>query len=223
MKGLGMPMILFETARILRDTIGDPLAEEWVGRAAEQMKEFVDHERKAVLETLAEDGTVLDHFDGRTLNPGHALEAAWFLLAEARRRGGDPQLEELGATMLDYTWPRGWDDEHGGLLYFVDLDGKPVQEYWHDMKFWWPHNEGVLATLLAHLATGDPRYERWHRDVHEWAHARFADPEHGEWYGYLHRDGSVSVPLKGNMWKGPFHLPRMQLTAWRLLAAELDS
>ena len=47
--------------------------------------------------------------------------------------------------------------------------------------------------------------------------SRFADEEHGEWYGYLHRDGRVSVPLKGNLWKGPFHLPRMQLVCWKLI------
>ena len=45
----------------------------------------------------------------------------------------------------------------------------------------------------------------------------FPDPEHGEWYGYLHRDGRVSVRLKGNMWKGPFHLPRMLWYGMRLL------
>ena len=220
-KGLGTPMILFETARILRDTIGDPLAGQWVDRAAVELSGFVDRERGAVFETLRADGSFLDHFDGRTLNPGHALEAAWFLLAESRRRGGDAKLQELGTTILGLTWPRGWDAEHGGILYFVDVDGKPVQEYWHDMKFWWPHNEAVLATLFAYAATGEERYARWHRDVHDWAYAHFPDPEHGEWYGYLHRDGRVSVSLKGNLWKGPFHLPRMQLVAWQLLEEEL--
>jgi N-acylglucosamine 2-epimerase len=38
----------------------------------------------------------------------------------------------------------------------------------------------------------------------------FADPVHGEWFGYAHRDGRISTRLKGNLWKGPFHLPRMQ-------------
>ena len=119
--------------------------------------------------------------------------------------------------MLDWMWARGWDEEHGGIFYFRDLHGKPVQEYWHDMKFWWPHNETILATLLAFLMTGEARYEEMHRQAHDWAYAHFADTEHGEWFGYLHRDGRVSVPLKGNLWKGPFHLPRMQLLAWQWL------
>ena len=56
----------------------------------------------------------------------------------------------------------------------------------------------------------------------DWAYRHFPDPEHGEWYGYLHRDGRISVRLKGNLWKGPFHLPRMQLMGWRILEEMLQ-
>jgi N-acylglucosamine 2-epimerase len=85
------------------------------------------------------------------------------------------------------------------------------------MKFWWPQSEAIIATLLACRLTGESRFASRHREIHEWAHRHFPDPDHGEWYGYLHRDGRVSVPLKGNLWKGPFHLPRMQLVCWRIL------
>jgi N-acylglucosamine 2-epimerase len=151
------------------------------------------------------------------LNPGHAIEAAWFMLHEARCRGGDGRLVGLGTAILDWMWKRGWDEEYGGILYFRDVYGKPVQEYWHDMKFWWPQNEACIATLLAHHLTGDEKYARWHGMIHDWTHEHFPDPECGEWYGYLHRDGRVSVPLKGNLWKGPFHVPRMQWYCWQLL------
>jgi N-acylglucosamine 2-epimerase len=97
---------------------------------------------------------------------------------------------------------------------------KPVQEYWHDMKFWWPHNEAIIATLLAWHITGDAKYAQWHKLVHDWSFAHFPDPEHGEWFGYLHRDGTPSVTLKGNLWKGPFHLPRMLWYCSELLAGE---
>jgi len=86
------------------------------------------------------------------------------------------------------------------------------------MKFWWPHNEAIIATLLAWQLTRDPKYVRWHQLVHDWSYAHFPDPLYGEWYGYLRRDGTVSTPLKGNMWKGPFHLPRMQWYCWQRLA-----
>ena len=85
------------------------------------------------------------------------------------------------------------------------------------MKFWWPHNEAIIATLLAYQLTGDEKYARWHRLVARLGLRAFPRPEYGEWFGYLHRDGSVSTPLKGNMWKGFFHLPRMQWYCWQRL------
>ena len=114
------------------------------------------------------------------------------------------------------------DAEHGGLLYFTDLRGLPVQEYWHDMKFWWPHNEAIIGTLVAWQLTGEPRFAEMHRLVHEWSFAHFPDAVHGEWYGWLHRDGSVSSRAKGSMWKGPFHLPRCLWYCWRELDADLQ-
>ena len=216
-KGLATPMITLVTAQVLRETLDDDFAKTWIDRSIDGLREFVKPDLEAVLEMIAPDGSVIDHFDGRTLNPGHALEAGWFVLDEAHRRGGDAELTALGTSIVDYMWKRGWDEEHGGILYFRDLHGGSVQEYWHDMKFWWPHNEAILATLLAYRATGKAKYADWHRLVHDWAYQHFADPQHGEWFGYLHRDGSISVPLKGNLWKGPFHLPRMQFVCWQTL------
>ena len=162
------------------------------------------------MEQVAPDGSIIDHIDGRTLNPGHAIEGAWFILHEARYRNNDPRLIRLGCRMLDYMWARGWDQEYGGIFYFRDVHHRPVQEYWQDMKFWWPHNEAIIATLLAYLMTGDEKYAQWHQSVHSYAYQHFHDAQHGEWYGYLHRDGSIAQPAKGNLFKGPFHLPRQE-------------
>jgi len=218
-KSIGLPMITINVAQALRETIGreNPEYNEAIDRRIEEIRrDFVKPELKVVMESVGPTGAIIDHFDGRTLNPGHAVEAAWFILHEARRRGDDPELITLGTDMLDWMWERGWDEEYGGILYFRDLKGLPVQEYWHDMKFWWPHCEAIIATLLAYHLTGDEEYAKWHRMVHDWAYQHFPDGEYGEWYGYLHRDGSISVPLKGNLWKGPFHIPRMQWYCWRL-------
>jgi len=221
-KAIGAPMIQMVTAQELRRNLGDESFTADVDAAIEEIRrDFMKPDIGCVMETVAPDGSIIDHFDGRTLNPGHAIECAWFILWEARLRGNDSELIRMGCQILDWMWARGWDDEFGGLFYFRDVNGKPVQEYWHDMKFWWPHNEAIIATLLAWRLTGDEKYSRWHAQVHDWAYAHFADPEHGEWFGYLHRDGSVSVPLKGNLWKGPFHFPRMQLVCWQLLEEAL--
>ncbi len=217
-KGLAVPMILLSTAQILRDTLDDPAYTEWIDQAVGEIeRDFMKPELEAVLETVGPEGQFIDHFDGRMLNPGHAIEAAWFILHEAQFRHNDERLITIGTTILDWMWKQGWDDEYGGIRYFVDVKKLPVPEYWQDMKFWWPHNEAIIATLLAWHLTGDEKYAAWHTRVHDWAHEHFADPEYGEWYGYLHRDGRLSVPLKGNLWKGPFHLPRMQWYCWQFL------
>ncbi len=219
MKGLAIPMIMIVTAQILRDAVDDPaLCNEWIDNSiAEIERDFVKPEFEAVLETVGPNGEFIDHFDGRILNPGHSIEAAWFILQEAPHRGNDPRLVKLGLTILDWMWKWGWDEEYGGIIYFRDVKGLPVQEYWQDMKFWWPQNEAIIATLMAYQMTGAEKYAQWHQLIHNWAYQHFPDAEYGEWFGYLHRDGRISVPLKGNLWKGPFHMPRMQLQAWKTL------
>ena len=223
--GFALPMILLVVAQELRRADpaltprgaaapGANLDDEWSRRIdgyVAELRTFLKPEYRAVLEQTGPDGELQDHFEGRLLNPGHAIEAAWFILKEAAHRGNDPALVELGTTILDWMWEWGWDREHGGIIYYRDVLGRSPTEYWHDMKFWWPQCEAILAALWAYRLTGDERYREMHRQVDEYAHARFPDREHGEWFGYLHRDGTVSTQLKGNIFKGPFHIPRMYL------------
>ena len=215
-KSIGTPMIAIVTAQELRDTLGmEELTQQIAGWILEIERDFVDREQQVVFETVGMDGGKLDHFDGRTLNPGHAIEAAWFIMREAIAQNREDWLQ-LGCAMTRWMFDRGWDSEYGGLKYFVSVDGGPVQEYWHDMKFWWCHAEALLATLMAAVYSGDPTlWERYER-IEEWTYRHFPDPTHGEWFGYLHQDGSKSSTLKGNLWKGPFHIPRMQWECWQL-------
>lgn len=217
MRGMGVPMIGIVTAQELRQNLNDDSYTEYIDHWIKEIRDyFINYEYQAVMESVGPQGEFIDHFEGRLLTPGHALEAAWFILREAMHRDHDEELISLGTTMLDWMWAIGWDKEYGGIYYFRDVLGLPVQEYWHDMKFWWPHNEAIIATLMAYQITGDQKYAAWHKEVHDWAFKHFPDPDYGEWYGYLHRDGRISVPLKGNIWKGPFHIPRMYFMAWKI-------
>lgn len=216
MRSMGSPMIGIVTAQELRKNLGDESYNKQITNWIDEIRNyFLNHEYKAVMEIVSPNGELIDHFEGRTLNPGHAIEGTWFILQEAKLRNNNPEMIELGTTMLDWMWEIGWDKVYGGILYFKDVKGLPVQEYWHDMKFWWPHNETIIATLMAYELTGDEKYAQMHKQVHDWTFNHFPDKEYGEWYGYLHRDGRISVPLKGNIWKGPFHIPRMYLKAWK--------
>jgi N-acylglucosamine 2-epimerase len=174
-------------------------------------------EYKVLLENVGPEGEFLDEPDGREVNPGHAIETAWFIMEESRNRDNDQELLRRACCILDWSLEFGWDDEYGGILYFKDCKGYPSPRYEHDMKLWWPHNEAIYATLLAYHLTGESKYLEWHTKIHDWSYRYFPDRQNGEWYGYLHRDGTISSTLKGNMWKGPFHLPRMQLNCWKLL------
>ncbi len=209
MIGIGPRMIALGAAQELAANLGDDEGlRGWRDRCIGDISGlFVKPDLQCVMESVAPDGSVVDHFDGRTLNPGHALEAAWFIMQEGAQRG-EAALARLGCQMVDWMWERGWDREHGGLFYFRDVHGRPVQEYWHDMKFWWPHDEALIATLMAWKLTGEERYAAWHEQVRAWSFGHFADREHGEWFGYLHRDGSLSTTIKGNLWKSFFHHPR---------------
>ena len=212
-KALGVPMITLGVAHVLEDCgCDDAASEEREAAVLELRHGFTHADSGALLESVGLGGDLSGHMDGRVVNPGHSIEAAWFLMEEHRRRGGDGLLADALA-ILEGSWGLGWDPEHGGLFSLVDVSGAPAQELWAELKFWWPHCEAILAFLYAARATGDPVHlERW-RLVHDWAHTRFPDPEHGEWFGYLRRDGSVFNQAKGNLWKGPFHIPRMQLLA----------
>ncbi|MBS1487780.1 MAG: AGE family epimerase/isomerase [Bacteroidetes bacterium] len=222
-KGIGVPMIMTNTAQQLRETIGDDRCDAWIATWINDIeKYFVKHDIRCVMEQVAPDGSILDHIDGRTLNPGHAIEGAWFILHEAKQHNNDPRLIKLGCQMIDYMWDRGWDKEHGGILYFRDVYNKPVQEYWQDMKFWWPQNETIIATLLAYLMTGEEKYAEMHKKIHEYAYSHFHDKKNGEWFGYLHRDGTVAQTAKGNLFKGPFHLPRQEWYCMQILAEHLN-
>jgi len=218
MKGIGVPMIMINTAQQIRETIGDPRCDSVISDFIAQIeRDFVKDDIRCVMEQVGPEGEIVDHIDGRTLNPGHAIEGAWFILHEAKYRANDPHLIDLGCRMLDYMWERGWDIEYGGILYFRDVYGKPVQEYWQDMKFWWPQNETIIATLLAYLITGNEKYKSWHQQINQYAYDHFHDKINGEWYGYLHRDGKIAQTAKGNLFKGPFHLPRQEWYCMQIL------
>lgn len=213
-----MAMIQINTLQVLRDADKNTEYDGRIDNAIEEVfRYFVKPEKKALLETVGEKGEYLGHLpEGRCVNPGHAIETAWFIMEEGRHRN-DTELVKRALPILDWSLEMGWDKKHGGFLYFLDVEGRqPFQLEW-DMKLWWPHNEAIYATLLAYALTGEKKYETWFEKILDWSLKHFPDKEFGEWIGYLHRDGTVALDLKGNYFKGPFHLPRQQLFSHLLL------
>lgn len=220
-EGFALPMIIIVVAQELR--AANPKRSDYydslIATLIEKIERlFINEENQCVLEQTGIDGVPqFDHFEGRMLNPGHAIEGAWFIMKEAKIQNNSSYFD-LGKKMLDWMWEWGWDKEDGGIIYFKDALGHPPYEYWHDMKFWWPQTEAVIATLFAYQQSGDEHYLTHFNQIYEWTLKHFKDEEHGEWYGYLHKNGSLSVDLKGNMFKGPFHIPRMFLEGIELFS-----
>ncbi len=223
MRGLAKPMMALCLSQTLRDAGAWDRGRAVADEALAGIRAQLDPERRAVLEVVGRDGAFLPHFEGRSLNPGHALEAAWFVLEEARRRDGDETaaLRRMGLDMAEWSWERGWDPEHGGILSFVSVDHRPIQEYGQDQKFWWPQCEALLAALHAAAAAGDERVsDRWRERagrVWAWFADHHLDSAQDECFGWLDRAGRPIQTLKGSHWKGPFHYPRTLLFAARLL------
>jgi len=173
--------------------------------------------RRAMLENVAMDGTpMLDLPEGRMFHPGHAIESAWMLMEIARRRG-DQRLLATAIEIVLASLEHGWDAEFGGVRYITNVDRTPTHSLEADLKLWWPHGETLYALLLACDLTGRGDVAEWYEKVHDYTFSHFPDPEYGEWFGYLNRDGSPVWTAKANGWKGFFHLPRVLLRCYQLL------
>lgn len=216
-QGHSITMIMINVASRLKKVIADPELDRQIDESLFKLKnDFMHPEFKALLETVGPAGEFIDTCNGRVINPGHCIETAWFLFDVAMDRGGDKNLIDLGMTILNWSWDWGWDETYGGIINFRDCRNLPPQDYSQDMKFWWPQTEAIIANLYAYKLTGNELYLKRHRQVSEWAYGHFPDHEFGEWYGYLHRDGTVAQPAKGNLFKGPFHIPRMMVKGYQL-------
>lgn len=211
-RSFGGPMICLNLTEVMLrvDKENKALYEKRAEACVEEMFKYNVHpELKCVLENVAPDGEArLEYTDGRTVIPGHDMEGVWFILEHAKRTN-DTELLAATEKVFDWAAEMGWDKEYGGLLFMCDALNKPMEAYEHDMKLWWPHNEMLISALMLYRDTGKEKYLDWFYTVLDYCRAHFVDTEHGEWYGYLRRDGKpTEPPVKGSTFKGPFHLPR---------------
>ncbi|XP_027869167.1 N-acylglucosamine 2-epimerase [Xiphophorus couchianus] len=207
---MAVPMMLLCLVQQLSD--GRP---ETGGKYAElgswcvsEIQQHVQRDGTAILENVSATGAELPGCLGRLQNPGHALEAGWFLL----RYAADNDNKEIQRTAIEkfveLPFESGWDKAHGGLFYFLDVDGHcPTQLEW-SMKLWWPHSEALVAFLMAYSQTKNPELLENFFRVYEYTFSHFPDSESGEWFGYLTQEGKVALDFKGGPFKGFFHVPR---------------
>ncbi|MBR6639420.1 MAG: AGE family epimerase/isomerase [Muribaculaceae bacterium] len=218
LKNFALPMILCNLALEIEPLLDEEFMKKTIDVCIhEVMDVFLRPELGGlVVENVAEDGSLVDCMDGRHMNPGHAIEAMWFIMDLGKRLNRPELIEKAKDTairMAEY----GWDKEHGGIFYFMDLKGHPTQELEWDQKLWWVHIETLISMIKGYQLTKDPRCLEWFERVHNYTWEHFKDQEHPEWFGYLNRQGEVLLNLKGGKWKGCFHVPRGLYQCWQIL------
>jgi mannose/cellobiose epimerase-like protein (N-acyl-D-glucosamine 2-epimerase family) len=73
----------------------------------------VKKDARRVHEYVAPDDSLIDSPDGRLLNPGHAIEAGWFLQHWARRLGRE-DLSREAIDVVRWSFAEGWDGSTAG-------------------------------------------------------------------------------------------------------------
>ena len=217
MKCFSLPMILCNLSLILEEVIGSGEVDKAIKPLiSEVMEVFLQKDSGLILEHVAPDGSFVDCFEGRTINPGHTNEAMWFMMDVAERYN-DRELMLKATDILLRSIDYGWDGQYGGIFYFRDIKGYPPQQLEWDQKLWWVHIETLIALLKSYRLTGDVRCKEWFQKMHDYTWLHFRDPEYPEWYGYLNRQGMPLLTLKGGKWKGCFHVPRGLFQLWKTL------
>jgi N-acylglucosamine 2-epimerase len=215
MKSLAVPMILANLSLEMEWLLpSDRLTQILDDTVREVMGDFLDGDRGLMYENVSPDGSHLDCFEGRLINPGHGIEAMWFIMDIADRRG-DTQTIHQAVDVVMNILNFAWDQEHGGLYYFMDAKGHPPQQLEWDQKLWWVHLESLVALAIGLRLTGRADCWEWYQKMHDYTWSHFADAEGEEWFGYLNRQGQVLLNLKGGKWKGCFHVPRALYLCWQ--------
>lgn len=217
MKGFALPMILCNLALEIEPLLDKDFMEKSIYNCIHEVLDvFYRPELGLIVENVSVDGQLLDNFDGRSLNPGHAIEAMWFIMDLGVRLNRRDLIEKAVKIALQEV-EHGWDKQYGGIFYFMDRLGHPVQQLEWDQKLWWVHIETLITMLKGYQLTGSEACLKWFEKVHDYAWGHFADKDYPEWFGYLNRRGEVLLPLKGGKWKGCFHVPRGLYQCWQIL------
>lgn len=219
MKDFALPMIICNMALEVEDIINDPqLLEKTIDECLHEVLDvFYQPDLGCMLENVSSlDNSRLDCFEGREINPGHNLEALWFMMNLGIRRNDKALINKCVEISLSVI-ERGWDKEYGGIFYFLDSKGAPPQKLEWDQKLWWVHIESAIAMIKGYQLTGNKKCLEWFEKLDEYMWSRFKDPLHPEWFGYLNRRGEMLLPLKGGKWKGCFHVPRGLFEIWQIL------
>lgn len=217
LRNFSLPMILSNLSLEIEHLLDKELVDRLIAEVIDEvMNVFYQPEHGIIFENVNADGSFSDSFEGRLLNPGHTIEAMWFIM-DLGVRLNDRKLIDQAIEIAFKTLDYGWDKQYGGILYFMDFKGNPPLQLEWDQKLWWVHVEALVCMAKAWDLTKNPLAKTWFDKIHDYTWKHFRDNEFNEWFGYLNRRGEVLLDLKGGKWKGCFHIPRALFQVYKTL------
>jgi len=136
---------------------------------------------------------------------GHNIELAWLYL-HAQDILGIPREKSLDRVVpiYEHTYQKGIDWKYGGIFVEGQRRGEPTEV----TKEFWQQAEAMVGFLDAYLVTGQEKYLKAFRNVHEFVFTKNINWDKGEWYALLEREGNVVWDYMGTSWKVFYHTVR---------------
>jgi len=215
-KAHGISMIFSSAFGELGDYLGDcAVINASLEHANQVMNVFLRPERQRLYEFVHLDDSLMETPPGRVVNPGHALEAMWFMIHIYQRQNDQVRIRQA-IEAIKWHLELGWDQEYGGVFLARDAEGSFWADKW-DAKIWWPHAEALYALLLAYSLSREEWCLEWFQRVHDYSFSHFPVPQYGEWIQNLDRQGNkldatIALPVKD-----PFHLSRALINSANVL------
>ena len=117
--------------------------------------------------------------------PGHQTEWAKLLL-QLNRHAPAAWLVEKAKMLFDSAFNKAWDEQHGGLIFGFDVEGKCCD----DDKYFWVQAESFAAAALLYIVTGEQQYQDKYQQLWSYSWEHFVDHTYGAWFRVLRRDNS---------------------------------
>ncbi|MEC9482307.1 MAG: AGE family epimerase/isomerase [Halomonas sp.] len=132
---------------------------------------------------------------------GHQTEWAKLLVLLARHFPEQRWLLSTARRLFIEAVETGWDDEHGGLVYGVDLQRRHCDAD----KYFWVQAESLAAAAMLAEATGEARFWRWYERIADFSWRHMVDHRHGAWYRILTPDNRRYSDDKSPAGKVDYH------------------
>jgi len=124
LKGFRCPLILCNLSLEIEHLLPKELVDDTIQNVLhEVMDVFYQEDSGLILENVNPDGSFSDSFEGRLLNPGHAIEAMWFIMDLSVRLKRPELAEKAVEIMLRTLGIRLGPNNLEAFFYFLDIKG----------------------------------------------------------------------------------------------------